>query len=81
MIGKSLGGIVAGFTRDRVVDRKALVLEQFFAESGKLRRRLAPWRHGQGIELRRNAKGQSGFQRHWLHGSSKCESRAKAESW
>ncbi len=57
VIGKSLGGIVAGLAGDRVIDRKALVLEQFFAESGKLRRRLAPWRHGQGIELRRNAKG------------------------
>ncbi len=80
MIGKSLGGIVAGFTCDRVIDRKALVLEQFFAESGKLRRRLAPLRHGQGIELRRNAKGQGGFKRRLLLGSSKCERSRRGSS-
>ena len=80
MIGKSLGGIVAGLAGDRVIDRKPLVLEQFFAESGKLRRRLAPWRHGQGIELRRNAKGQGGFKRRLLLGSSKCESRRRGRA-
>src|SRR5208283_3203713 len=52
MIGKSLGGLVAGLAGNRVVDRKPLVVEQFIAESGKLRRWLLARRHSQGIELR-----------------------------
>ncbi len=62
MIGKSLGGIVTGRAGNRVVDRKPLVVEQFFAKRGKLQCRLAAARHSQGVELRRNAKGQGGFE-------------------